>query len=71
MSKQNSRESRRQRLEQARQAEQRRKRRIRVAAIGGGAVIAAAAIAVGVTLAVSGSPGMPAGYAPLSTLGML
>ncbi|HXJ26567.1 MAG TPA: hypothetical protein VNH17_12740 [Streptosporangiaceae bacterium] len=72
MSKQNSRESRRQRIEQARQAEQRRKRRIRVAAIGGGAVIAAAAIAVGVTLAVSGgSSSTPAGYEPLSTLGAL
>jgi hypothetical protein len=69
VSKQSSRESRRQRLEQARQAEQRRKRRIRVAAIGGG-VIAAAAIAVGVTLAVSGSS-TPAGYASLSTLGAL
>jgi hypothetical protein len=70
VSKQNSRESRRQRLEQARQAEQRRKRRIRMAAIGGGAVIAAAAIAVGVTLAVSGgSSGTAAGYEPLSTLG--
>ena len=72
MSKQNSRDSRRQRLEQARKAEQQRKRRIRVAAIGGGAVIVAAAIAVGVTLAVSGgSSATPAGYAPLSTLGAL
>ena len=43
-----------------------------VAAIGGGAVIVAAAIAVGVTLAVSGgSSATPAGYAPLSTLGAL
>jgi hypothetical protein len=72
VSEQNSRESRRQRLEQARQAEQRRKRRIRVAAIGGGAVIVAAAIAVGLTLGVSGgSSATPPGYEPLSTLGAL
>ena len=43
-----------------------------MAAIGGGVVIAAAAIAVGVTLAVSGgSSSTPAGYVPLSTLGPL
>ena len=72
MSKQSSRESRRQRLEQARKAQQRRKRRIRQVAIGGGAVVVAAAIAVGVTLGVSGgSSATPAGYASLSTLGTL
>ena len=72
MSKQSSRESRRQRLEQERRAQQQRKRRIRAAAIGGGAVIAGAAIAVGVTLGVSGgSSATPTGYAPLSTLGAL
>lgn len=70
MSKQSSRESRRRALEEARKAQARRGRRIRLAAIGGG-IVAAAAIAVGVTLAVSGGSPSAATYTPLSTLGTL
>ncbi len=77
MSKQSSRESRRRALEQAKEAQSHRKRRIRLA-VGGGAIVAAAAIAVGVTLGVSGgssgsSSSGPAAsnLAPLSTLGTL
>ena len=72
-----SRESRKAAIEAARKAEARRRRRTRLA-IGGGAVVAAAAIAVGVTLGVSGGPasgGTAGGTAPelasLSTLGTL
>jgi hypothetical protein len=70
VSKQSSRESRRRALEQARKAQARRGRRIRLAVIGGG-VIAAAAIAVGVTLAVSGGSTSASTNKPLSALGTL
>jgi len=79
VSSKSSRESRKRAIEEARKAESRRKRRIRLA-VGGGAVVAAAAIAVGVTLGVSGgaaSGGTGGGTAPapklasLSTLGTL
>jgi hypothetical protein len=70
VSKQSSRESRRRALEQARKAQARRGKRIRLAVIGGG-VIAAAAIAVGVTLAVSGGSSSASAYKPLSALGTL
>ena len=70
MSKQSSRESRRRALEEAKKAQARRGRRIRLAVIGGG-VIAAAAIAVGVTLAVSGGSSPASASKPLSALGTL
>jgi len=70
VSKQSSRESRKRALEQAKKAQAQRGRRIRLAVIGGG-VIAAAAIAVGVTLAVSGGSSSASGYKPLSALGTL
>jgi hypothetical protein len=70
VSKQSSRESRRRALEEAKKAQARRGRRIRLAVIGGG-VIAAAAIAVGVTLAVSGGSSSASASKPLSALGTL
>ena len=75
MSSKSSRESRKRAIEAAKKAEARRTRRIRLA-VGGGAVVAAAAIAVGVTLGVSGgsaSGGTTAApkLASLSTLGTL
>jgi hypothetical protein len=76
VSSKSSRESRKRAIEAARQAEARRRRRIRLA-VGGGALVAAAAIAVGVTLGVSGGAanGGTSGPAPklaaLSTLGTL
>jgi hypothetical protein len=77
VSTQNSRERRKRVIEEARKAEARRRRRVRLG-IGGGAVIAAAAIAVGVTLGVSGGAagsgtagGTALRLAPLSTLGPL
>jgi hypothetical protein len=72
-----SRERRKRAIEEARKAEARRKRRVRLA-IGGGAVVAAAAIGVGVALGVSGGTangGTASGTAPklasLSSLGTL
>jgi hypothetical protein len=77
LSGKSSRESRKRTIEAARKAEARRRRRTRLA-IGGGAVVAAAAIAVGVTLGVSsgtasgGTSGTPAlKLGSLSTLGTL
>ncbi len=80
MSGKSSRESRKAAIEAARKAAARRRRRTRLA-IGGGAAVAAAAIAVGVTLGVSGGTasgrtngtgGTPApALASLSTLGTL
>jgi hypothetical protein len=78
VSSKSSRESRKAAIEAARKAEARRRRRTRLA-IGGGAVVAAAAIAVGVALGVSGgtASGKTAGggaapkLASLSTLGTL
>ena len=75
VSSKSSRESRKRAIEEARKAEARRRRRIRLA-VGGGAVVVAAAIAVGVTLGVSGGTA-GGGTAPapklasLSTLGTL
>lgn len=80
MSERNSRESRRRALQAARQAEQRRKRRLRLAA-GGGAVVVVAGVGLGLGLGLSRSnasgavsaatPGNPASFGPLSSLGTL
>jgi len=80
VSERNSRENRRRALQEARQADQRRKRRLRLAAWGGAVVVVAGAgLGLGLGLsgsntasgAVSATPGNPASFGPLSSLGTL